>query len=230
MVSSKSVLGLSVVVAVFSFLLITNARAQSVTADPNSGEGVATTRPTAPAIDAPAATAPNGPQHFEIIDGSSQITGDSDPLKDGANKKWKTACDDWKKETKDLNKGNQVIAISCGSSACATGDSSAFTCSSMGSYKVKVAGTRVPEPPAPPPPPTEQVFQTAPPPVIVEAAPEPRPGFVWVVGYWGWVGGSHMWIPGRWIVDRPGYMWYGNRWVRRGPGWGFESGHWGRRY
>jgi len=215
--------------ATISVLSFGIARAQSsVTADPVvQGEGTLQPKTT---TEAPAAEPPGGPQHFEIVDGSSQITSDTDPLSDGAKKKWKTACADWKKETKDLNKGNQVIALSCGSPACAAGDNGAYVCSSMGSYKVKIAGVRVPEAPAPAPMPQEQIVQTAPPPVIVEAAPAPRPGFIWVGGYWGWVGGRHMWMPGHWIVDRPGYMWIGPNWVHRGPGWRFEGGHWGRRY
>jgi hypothetical protein len=218
----SSVLGAAMLL-VFASGTMNQSRAQSVSADPIQGEGVATAQPTT------AETAPGGPQHFEIVDGSSQIAGESDPLSDGARKKWNAACGDWKKETKDLNKTNQVIALSCGTPACASGDNSAFTCSSLGSYKVKIAGVRVPEAPAPAPMPLEQVVQTAPPPVIIEAAPVPRPGFVWVVGYWGWMGSRHMWMPGHWIVDRPGYVWVGNSWAHRGPGWRFESGHWGRR-
>jgi hypothetical protein len=48
------------------------------------------------------------------------------------------------------------------------------------------------------------VEQTAPP-VIVETLPAPQPGFVWITGYWGWVGGRHYWYPGRWVPGRRGY-------------------------
>lgn len=196
------------------------ARAQEQSS--NSG-GTNTTSTNPPA---------GGAQQFEIIDGTSPIAGDSAPLSLDARTKWKKACDEWKKETKDYNKENHILAISCGNADCKQQDNGSFVCSSTGSYKLKIAGVMVrppPPAPAPAPLPVEHVIETAPPEVIVEATPLPRPGFVWIAGYWGWEGHRHLWYPGYWAPERPGYIWIGHRWERRGPGWHFDEGHWGRR-
>ncbi len=56
----------------------------------------------------------------------------------------------------------------------------------------------------------------------------PAPGYVWVGGYWNWVGGRHVWVPGAWRPGRPGYYWVPHRWVAVGGGWRLEPGHWAR--
>jgi hypothetical protein len=68
-----------------------------------------------------------------------------------------------------------------------------------------------------PPPPREDV--------IVEA---PAPGFVWISGYWGWIGDRHEWVPGHWVPPRPGRHWVGAQWMRQGDGWRLHQGHWER--
>jgi hypothetical protein len=73
--------------------------------------------------------------------------------------------------------------------------------------------------------------------VVMVAPPEPRvevigvapePGYVWIGGYWSWVGGRHEWVAGRWDRGRPGYHWVVHQWVRQGDGWHMRTGHWER--
>ena len=71
--------------------------------------------------------------------------------------------------------------------------------------------------PAAPPPPRQEVIGVA-----------PVQGYIWIGGYWGWVGGRHTWVPGRWEAPRPGYRWVPHRWVHEGQGWREHEGHWER--
>lgn len=57
----------------------------------------------------------------------------------------------------------------------------------------------------------------------------PQPGYVWLGGYWNWVGGRHVWIGGHWAAPRPGYRWVPHEWVRAGGGWRLREGHWAHR-
>jgi hypothetical protein len=70
----------------------------------------------------------------------------------------------------------------------------------------------------------------APPPPVVETyGVAPAPGYVWIGGYWSWVGGRHVWVGGHWDAARPGYRWEPHHWVRRGDGWHLAGGRWVRR-
>ncbi len=73
--------------------------------------------------------------------------------------------------------------------------------------------------------------------VVMVAPPEPRvevvgvaptPGYVWIGGYWRWVGGRHEWVEGYWAPGRVGYHWVAHAWVRSGDGWRLRPGHWER--
>ncbi len=173
--------------------------------------------------------------NFEILDLTGEIRGEPQLASDAARNSWQRACNEWKTETKDLNKKNEMIAINCESPSCALVDSAKTQCTSTGTYKIKTAGTRVnnaPEPAqaqAPTYAPPQQEVITAPPPVIVETVPAPRMGFVWIPGFWGWQARHHIWIPGRWTHDRPGSYWVHDRWSHSGHGWRFETGHWAHR-
>ncbi len=70
----------------------------------------------------------------------------------------------------------------------------------------------------------------APPPPQVEVigAP-PQPGYVWLGGYWNWVGGRHVWVAGHWEPRHPGYRWVPHAWVRVGGVWQLREGYWARR-
>ena len=54
----------------------------------------------------------------------------------------------------------------------------------------------------------------------------PAPGYFWISGYWGWIGGRHEWVPGRWTAPRPGYRYEPHRWEREGDGWRLHEGRW----
>jgi hypothetical protein len=69
----------------------------------------------------------------------------------------------------------------------------------------------------------------APPPPQVEVyGVPPAPGYVWLGGYWNWVGGRHVWVAGHWGPGRPGYHWVPHTWVHAGGGWRMSRGHWAR--
>jgi hypothetical protein len=68
----------------------------------------------------------------------------------------------------------------------------------------------------------------APPPLIVEAPPPPRPGYIWTPGYWEWRDHRHHWKKGRWMRERAGYVWDPPHWVERGGRWYFVPGRWMR--
>ena len=71
----------------------------------------------------------------------------------------------------------------------------------------------------------------APPAPIVETVGiAPQPGYVWVSGYWNWVGERHVWVGGHWDAPPyPGYRWVPHTWVRHEEGWRLREGHWDRR-
>ena len=69
---------------------------------------------------------------------------------------------------------------------------------------------------------------TPPPPPRVVTAPPPRPGFVWVPGYWRWDGRRHVWTDGHWVAARPGYRYVPERWAEHDRRWRFEPGRWER--
>jgi hypothetical protein len=79
-----------------------------------------------------------GTNEFQITDGEAEITGDPEVLVKAARNSWKKACDEWKKELRELNKDNQVLALSCNKPVCAKTGSSETLCESKGTYKLKI--------------------------------------------------------------------------------------------
>jgi hypothetical protein len=74
-----------------------------------------------------------------------------------------------------------------------------------------------------------RVVMVAPPPPRVEViGVAPSPGYVWINGYWDWVGGRHEWVGGHWAVGERGRHWVPHQWVRQGDGWRMRPGHWER--
>jgi hypothetical protein len=67
-----------------------------------------------------------------------------------------------------------------------------------------------------------------PPPRIEYVGPPPAVGYVWIEGYWNWVGARYVWVPGRWVAPRPGYVWIPHRWERHGEQWRLHGGRWER--
>ena len=74
---------------------------------------------------------------YTLSEGSEDITGDKDMLKKNAEMNWKKACDEYKKDFKEMNKENKIVSLSCGSMTC-TKEGVESTCSSKASYKVRV--------------------------------------------------------------------------------------------
>ncbi len=73
------------------------------------------------------------------------------------------------------------------------------------------------------------VVAVAPPVARVEViGVAPSPGYVWMGGYWNWVGRRHVWVEGRWAPGRPGYHWVPHTWVHVNGGWRMNEGHWAR--
>jgi len=75
---------------------------------------------------------------------------------------------------------------------------------------------------------TPAVAVEPPPPVVETYGVAPGPGFVWIGGYWNWVGGRHVWVGGHWDRGRPGYAWEPHHWVHEGGGWRLAQGRWVR--
>src|SRR5215813_15443537 len=68
-------------------------------------------------------------------------------------------------------------------------------------------------------------IETGPPPpetVVVT----PRPGYIWIDGYWGWGGSRWAWTPGYYVVDRPGYAYVQGVWVNHGGRYHYTPGYW----
>lgn len=74
--------------------------------------------------------------NWEITEGSSDITGDGATMMGDAKKNHKKACDDWKKEFRQDNKENKIIAMSCGTPICSA-EAMEKACVSKATYKVK---------------------------------------------------------------------------------------------
>jgi len=55
----------------------------------------------------------------------------------------------------------------------------------------------------------------------------PRPGYVWIAGYWRWQRNDYVWIPGRWSPVEHGYhTWVRGRWEHSHGRWYWVDGHW----
>ena len=138
---------------------------------------------------------------FEVVSLSGSIYGDPQLSTDAARASWSTACNAWKKETKELNKDNQMLSINCETPSCSYQDAGRTICSSIGSYQIKTAGVRVaPVNQAVVTPQSQVIVQSQPQPqVIYETVPAPRYGFVWMPGFWDWGYGHHRsWHYGYW--------------------------------
>lgn len=77
---------------------------------------------------------------YKIVEVSDEIMGDTHLMVKDARKNWKTACEDWKKETKSLNTDNKIISMSCGKMTCSQGGAAGtteHTCQSQTKLVVK---------------------------------------------------------------------------------------------
>jgi len=72
----------------------------------------------------------------------------------------------------------------------------------------------------------EVEISSAPPAARVEAAPEPRPGYIYERGHYGWDGHAYVWSEGRYIEERPGHVYTQPMIEHRGEHYYYHSGHW----
>lgn len=79
------------------------------------------------------------------------------------------------------------------------------------------------------PPYDDRPVRIAPPPPRYESPGYPPvAGYLWITGYWTWVGVRYEWVPGYWVAPRPGYLWIPHRWERDGDHWRMQGGRWER--
>ena len=74
---------------------------------------------------------------YTISEGEDDIAGDKSSIMKDAEKSWKAACTEWKKEFKETNKDNKIIALNCGRIRCAK-EGVESLCESKAKYKVRV--------------------------------------------------------------------------------------------
>jgi hypothetical protein len=74
---------------------------------------------------------------YHIESGSSPISGDPVMGQQESYEAWKKACNEWKKDMREMN-GKGLIALSCGTPTATTDSSGRKTQSSTGTYKIKV--------------------------------------------------------------------------------------------
>ena len=74
---------------------------------------------------------------FHIDEGKADISGEPEILEKEARKSWKAECAEWKKEFRDLNKDNQILAMTCNNPTCTKNATSQTVCTSEATYKVK---------------------------------------------------------------------------------------------
>lgn len=72
----------------------------------------------------------------------------------------------------------------------------------------------------------EVIAPQAPPTVLVEEEPAPRPGYVWARGYWHWNGRKYVAMRGHWEPARAGYHYVHPHYVQRADGWHLNVGVW----
>jgi hypothetical protein len=100
--------------------------------------GIPTDQETTISIKKGAQAASKTCSRFEIIKGDAEIAGEAELLSKPARGAWKKACDEWKKETKELNAENRLISLNCGVPECGKMPTGESQCSSKGTYQVRV--------------------------------------------------------------------------------------------
>ncbi len=72
---------------------------------------------------------------YELVNGTSDIEGETELLKKDAKASWKTACKEWKQE-KSADKENPVVSMDCNSPTCSS-DANGTICKSTGTFLMK---------------------------------------------------------------------------------------------
>jgi hypothetical protein len=83
------------------------------------------------------AAIPDEQKDFEIVSGTDDVLGDPVSGRKDAYASWKSACSDWKKEMKEMNRANQLISLSCGAPGFSR-DNGFYTFKSQGTYRMRV--------------------------------------------------------------------------------------------
>ena len=73
---------------------------------------------------------------YSVVEGDHDISGDKDVVAKGAEKNWKAACTEWKKEFREDNKDNKIISMTCGRMVCEK-EGVETTCKSLAKYKIR---------------------------------------------------------------------------------------------
>ena len=82
------------------------------------------------------------------------------------------------------------------------------------------------------PPPADRVQAVAvsapPPPRRENAGQAPRPGYVWIPGYWNRVNDQYVWVMGYWSMPPSGFTsWDATHWIHdQARGWVLVRGRW----
>lgn len=125
------------VILLFSLFLISGFEAQSQTADVKIKDIPANAGDEGTTITIGKKGKNSTTSEFQITEGSDELNGDAAPLLKDARNNWKKACEDWKKELKELNSGNQIITMNCGKMDCVTA-AMETTCKSNTTHKIRV--------------------------------------------------------------------------------------------
>src|SRR5262245_14116895 len=56
----------------------------------------------------------------------------------------------------------------------------------------------------------------------------PRPGYVYVDGYWYWTGARYDWVEGYYVAERPGYYYVQGTWSHNHGRHHWKPGYWAR--
>jgi hypothetical protein len=75
---------------------------------------------------------------FSILKDTQEIEGDPSVSSKDARQNWKNACSEWKTETKELNKKNEIISLDCGHPTLSKEESGQKSYHSTGKYQIKV--------------------------------------------------------------------------------------------
>jgi hypothetical protein len=74
-----------------------------------------------------------------------------------------------------------------------------------------------------------RVAQEPPAPLDEVKSPAPALGYIWVAGFWDYIGGHHVWRAGRWVEGKAGYEYVRARYEWNGQTWQFHIPHWKKR-
>ncbi len=75
---------------------------------------------------------------YEIVSGTEEIVGDPEAGTKEGYTSWKLACENWKKELKELNKENQVLTLNCNKPTFTRDQNHLLMYQSVATYKLKV--------------------------------------------------------------------------------------------